>query len=297
MDRLDGVSVFVQVNDSGNYAAAGRVLGLSASAVGKTIIRLEERVGVRLFHRDNRSIGLTPEGATFLVHCRAIMAELALAEASLSRAQEKPTGRLRVSAPIVSESWNRVFLEFMTSYPEIDLEVSYTNRLVDLIEEGFDVVLRIGPLRDSRLRTRRLGSFSLRLVASPGYLARHGTPKTIDDLAGHACLRNRNVSSSRIDSWPLGPHHIQLSSRLSNKFVADHYAVLLSAVLSGLGIACLPSFWADEHIAAGALRVLLADLTQNERAVSALWPAGRDHPARLATFIDFMARHLPTGLR
>ncbi|WP_428031695.1 LysR family transcriptional regulator [Ancylobacter sp.] len=297
MNKLDGISVFVQVNDSGSYAAAGRVLGMSASAVGKAIVRLEERMGLRLLHRNNRSIGLTAEGAVFLDHCRRIMAELAAAEATLSNAQAQPSGRLRVSAPVASEGWNRVFLQFMATFPEIDLDVSYTNRLVDLVEEGYDVVLRIGPLQDSRLLTRRLGVFSLRLVASPTYLERHGTPRTIEDLLGHACLRNRNVSSRRIDAWPLGPDHAHINAELSNKLVADHYAMLLMAALEGLGIVCMPSFWSDEHIERGTLRHILADLTPNQRAVSAVWPGGRGFPAKLAAFLDFMAQKLPAVLR
>ncbi len=285
------------MNDSGSYAAAGRVLGVSASAIGKAIVRLEERIGVRLFHRNNRSIGLTPEGAVFLGHCRNILAELASAEARLSAAHEQPSGKLRVSAPVASEGWNRLFLEFMASFPGLDLEVSYTNRLVDLVEEGFDVVLRIGPLEDSRLLTRRLGTFSLRLVASPDYLGRRGTPETIDDLLSHACLRNRNVSSNRIDNWPLGPGYAHVNAGLTNRLVADHYAVLLSATLNGFGVACLPSFWADEHIANGTLQHLLADQTTNQRAVSAVWPGGRGLPAKRGAFVDFMARNLPTILR
>ncbi|WP_369807143.1 LysR family transcriptional regulator [Ancylobacter radicis] len=285
------------MSDSGSYAAAGRVLGVSASAIGKAIVRLEERIGIRLFHRNNRSIGLTPEGAVFLAHCRRIMAELAAAEVSFSSAHAQPSGKLRVSAPVVSEGWNRVFLQFMNRFPEIDLDISYTNRIVDLVEEGFDVVLRIGPLQDSRLLTRRLGVFSLRLVAAPDYLARHGTPQTIEDLLGHACLRNRNVSSRRIDNWPLGPDHAHVNAGLSNKLVADHYAMLLMAALDGVGIACLPSFWADEHIDRGTLRHLLAEQTPNQRAVSAVWPGGPGFPVKLAAFVDFMAQNLPTMLR
>ncbi|MDQ0511522.1 LysR family transcriptional regulator [Ancylobacter amanitiformis] len=297
MNKFDGISVFVQVNDSGSYSAAGRVLGVSASAIGKAIVRLEERLGVRLFHRNNRSIGLTPEGAVFLAHCQNILAELAVAESDLSTAQEQPSGKLRVSAPVASEGWTCVFLQFMAKFPQIELEVSYTNRLVDLVEEGFDVVLRIGPLQDSRLLTRRLGTFSLRLVASPGYLEQRGTPETIGDLLSHDCLRNRNVSSHRIDNWPLGPEHAHVNAGLANRLVADHYAVLLSATLNGFGIGCLPSFWADEHIASGALRHLLADQTANQRAVSAVWPGARGFPVRLAAFVDFMARNLPPILR
>jgi DNA-binding transcriptional LysR family regulator len=296
MDQFDGISVFVQVADSGSYVAAGRVLGLSASAVGKAIVRLEARLDVRLFHRNNRSIGLTPEGTRFLEHCRIVLGEMSAAEDDLALSKQGPHGTLRVSLPLVSDSWNRVFLDFMTAFPKVELELSYTNRLVDLVEEGFDVVLRIGELPDSRLRARKIGAFSLVLVASPDYLARNGTPDTLDDLDGHACLRSRNASTCRIYDWPLGPDFARRSARLTNRLVVDHNAMLIAAALNGYGIACVPGFWAQEHIASGALRQILKENTTNSRAVAAVWPAARGFQQKLSAFVDFLAEHLPAAL-
>lgn len=198
MDKITGISVFIQVVDSGSYVAAGKVLRQTASAVGKTITRLEEQLGVRLFHRSTRSLSLTAEGERFLIHCRAIMKEIAAAEADIALARESPRGRLRVSVPLVSQDWNAAFIEFMSRFPDVELELSYTNRKVDLIEEGFDAVIRIGQLEDSRLRARRLGSFRLLLVASPSYLSQRSAPKSLDDLADHACLRNRNATTCKL---------------------------------------------------------------------------------------------------
>ncbi len=297
MDLFSGVPVFLRVADSGSYGAAARVLGLTSSAVGKAIIRLEERLGVRLLHRDNRSISLTAEGLRFLERCRAAMSEMVEAEAELSLSARGPHGKLRVSLPLVSDQVNRVVLDFMRSCPGVSLELSYTNRLVDLVEEGFDVGLRIGTLQDSRLRARRLGTFRLVLVASPDYLRRHGRPDTLDGLEGHACLRSRNASTCRLYDWPLGPDFAERSARLTNRFVVDHNAMLVAAALDGQGVACVPGFWVQEHLNGGALEQILDDQTSNERAVSAVWPSGQRPSQKLTAFVDFLAERLPPALQ
>lgn len=296
MDKLAELTAFVQVADSGSYAAAARALGLTASAIGKTIVRLETKLGVRLFQRNTRRIKLTAEGDRLLARCRTIMQEVAAVERDLAQAREDPSGRLRVSAPLVADSWNRVFLDFMAAFPALELDLAYTNRVVDLIEEGFEVVLRIGSLKDSRLKTRRLGAFRLVLVASPGYLQRHGEPESLDDLDRHACLRSRNASTCQLYPWPLGSDFAQRSARLTTRLTVDHNAMLLMAALDGAGIACLPAFWARDHVACGALRALLPEETRNERDVSAVWVADRVASPKVAAFVDYMAEHLPAAL-
>ena len=296
MDKITGISVFVQVVDSGSYVAAGRAMGQTASSIGKTIVRLEERLGVRLFHRNTRSISLTTEGARFLERCRAIMSEIAAAEADLAAVRDSPNGRLRVSVPMVSDSWNAVFVEFMARYPDVDLELSYSNRNVDLIEEGFEATLRIGHLADSRLRSRKIGSFRLVLVASPAYLAVRPQPRCLDDLAGHSCLRTQNSSTGKLYPWPLGQDFIRRSERLVTRLVADHNAMLLSACLQGEGIACVPEFWAHQLVRTGKLATLLDAETENRRVVSALWPTGPSCPKTTA-FVEFIAEKLPAILQ
>lgn len=296
MDKLTELAVFVQVADSGSYTAAARAIGLTASAIGKTIVRLEAKLGVRLFQRNTRRIKLTAEGDRLLARCRIIMQEVAAVERDLAVAREAPSGRLRVSAPLVADSWNRVFLDFMTAFPALELDLAYTNRVIDLIEEGFEIVLRIGSLKDSRLRARRLGAFRLVLVASPDYLQRHGEPRNLDDLDHHACLRSRNASTCQLYPWPLGPDALQRSARLTTRLTVDHNAMLLMAALDGTGIACLPAFWARDHVTRGALRVLLPEETRNERDVSAVWVADRIVSPKVAAFVDYMAEHLPAAL-
>lgn len=156
MDSLSGFTVFVQVAETRSFVAAGRLMGVSASAVGKSVARLEEKLGARLFHRSTRSITLTAEGALFLERSRRILAEIEAAEQELSRAAEAPRGRLRVSLPLVSSLVLPVLGDFMRRYPEIELDLDFTDRMVDVIEEGFDAVVRTGEPADSRLSARRL---------------------------------------------------------------------------------------------------------------------------------------------
>jgi DNA-binding transcriptional LysR family regulator len=296
MDKITGISVFVQVADSGSYVAAGRVLGQTASSVGKTIVRLEEKLGVRLFHRNTRSISLTSEGSRFLERCRAIMRDINAAEEDIAHSRESPRGRIRVSLPLVNDQLNATFLGFMTAYPDIELDLNYTNRKVDLIEEGFDVVIRIGQLQDSSLRVRRIGSFRLMLVASPAYLERHGTPKTLDELSQHLCLRTRNASTCKLYDWPLGEDYARHSEQLRSRLVADHNAMLLSAALLGHGIACLPEFWVKREVESGELRTVLENETINSRNVSAVWPAEGSSSPKLTKFLDYIAAELPAVL-
>ena len=157
MESLSGFVVFVQVAETRSFVAAGRLLGVSASAVGKRVVRLEEKLGVRLFHRSTRSVTLTAEGALFLERSRRILAEIEAAELELSQATATPRGRLRVSLPMGSSLVLPVLGEFMRHYPDIELDLDFSDRMVDVIEEGFDAVVRTGEPSDSRLSSKRLG--------------------------------------------------------------------------------------------------------------------------------------------
>src|SRR5437868_14837665 len=191
LDSLGGFTVFVQVAETRSFAEAGRLMGVSASAIGKRVARLEERLGVRLFHRSTRSITLTAEGALFLERCRRIFSEIEAAELELSQTQEAPRGTLRVSLPLVGMLMIPTLVAFMRAYPEIILDLDFSDRVVDVIEEGFDAVVRFAEVGDSRLMSRSLGTYRRRLVAAPAYLAARGVPLVPDDLKAHACLHHK----------------------------------------------------------------------------------------------------------
>jgi DNA-binding transcriptional LysR family regulator len=167
MDSLGSLNAFVQAAEARSFTLAGRQLGVSSSAIGKAVARMEERLGVRLFHRSTRSITLTAEGALFLERCRRIFSEIEAAELELSKTHEAPRGTLRVSLPLVGMLMMPTLVAFMRAYPEIMLDLDFSDRVVDVIEEGFDAVVRFAEVGDSRLMTRAMGTYRRRLVAGP----------------------------------------------------------------------------------------------------------------------------------
>src|SRR6202142_2400653 len=207
MDSLSGIAMFVQVAETRSFTETGRLLGVSSSAVGKSIARTEERLGVRLFHRSTRSITLTAEGALFLERCRRIFSEIEAAELELSQTHEAPRGTLRVSLSLAGMLMMPTLVAFMRTYPEIVLDLDFSDRVVDVIEEGFDAVVGFADVGDSRLMSRALGTYRRRLVAAPAYLAARGVPLIPDDLKAHACLHHKFPTSGRFERWPVLSEH------------------------------------------------------------------------------------------
>ncbi|MGT2491595.1 LysR family transcriptional regulator [Cupriavidus basilensis] len=297
MESLSGFVVFVQVAETRSFVAAGRLLGVSASAVGKSVARLEEKLGARLFHRSTRSVTLTAEGTLFLERSRRILAEIEAAELELSQATAAPRGRLRVSLPLVSSLVLPVLGEFMREYPEIELELDFTDRLVDVIEEGFDAVVRTGDPTDSRLSARRLGSFRSMLVASPDYLARRGTPKVPADLLEHTCLHYRFPNSGKLETWTLRRAAGEPELALPTSMICNNIETRVCFALQGLGIAYLPEFSIREPLADGRLLSVLADHAERTGVFHVLWPASKHPLPKVRAFVDFLcARVFPASL-
>ncbi|MCC7600797.1 LysR family transcriptional regulator [Janthinobacterium sp. FW305-129] len=292
MDNLAGFTAFVQAAELRSFVAAGRVLGISASAVGKSIARLEERLGVRLFHRSTRSIALTSEGTVFLERCRRILGEIEAAELELSNSKSAPQGRLRVSLPLVGSLLNPVLAAFARAYPQVELDLDFSDRRVDVIEEGYDAVVRAGESADSRLMSRQLGQFQLQLVAAPAYLARHGTPARPADLARHTCLLYKFPSSGKVEAWPLPEWPALHAAGLPTVLNCNNVDTLLHFAESGLGIAALPDFAVRAALAAGRLKPVLDAHRRHDGAFRILWPSSRHLTPKLRAFIDFLAVHV-----
>lgn len=292
VDKLSAFDAFVQSAETGSFVAAGRKLGLSASAVGKAVVRLEQRLDVRLFHRNTRNMTLTEEGRLFLERCRRIFEEVEAAEAELARSNRTPRGRLRVSLPLVGMLLTPVMAKFMRAWPEVQLDLDFTDRLVDVVDEGFDAVIRTGQPSDSRLMSRNVGRFKLKIVASPDYLARCGAPEAPDDLAQHQCLHQRSPSTGKIRPWPFTRGERQGKIVLPERMSATAVDPLIALAIEGLGIACLPPFAIRDAIADGALVSILDEWVEETDQFNVLWPASRQITPKLRAFIDFMAEHL-----
>lgn len=292
MDQLAGVAAFVQAADTRSFVAAGRALGVSASAISKSIARLESRLGVRLFHRSTRSITLTAEGASFLDSCRRILCELQVAEQNLADAMAAPRGRLRVSLPLVGDLLHPVLTAFVRRYPDIELELDFTDRRVDVIEEGFDAVIRVGTATDSRLMSRSLGAFHLRLVASKVYLKRRGVPARPEELAQHTGLFYKYPSSGKVEPWPVAGWESLCGAGLSAAVTCNTIDALIHFAEQGLGIACLPDFAVRSALAQGRLHSVLGEHTRHASAFRVLWPSSKHLAPKLRAFIDFVSEQV-----
>jgi DNA-binding transcriptional LysR family regulator len=292
MDRLGALDVFIQAAETRSFVAAGRQLGVSPSAVGKAIARLEHRLGVSLFHRSTRSMTLTAEGSLFLERCRTIVGELEAAEEELSQAHAAPRGPLRVSLPVSGTLFLPVIAGFMRAWPEIRLELDFTDRLVDVIDEGFDAVIRTGAGADSRLMSRKLGDFRHRLVAAPGYLASHGLPETPLELLGHALLHHRHPVTGKLEPWPLLREGALLALELPATLVASTIEARIYLAEQGFGIACLPEYAVKRQIAEGTLVSILDDFVRDAGVMRVLWPASRHLSPKIRVFVDFLVENL-----
>ncbi len=297
VDNLNGIAAFVHAAQTCSYVAAGRKLGVSASAVGKSVARLEEKLGVRLLNRSTRRISLSNEGALFYERCQRILADIDDAQAELSHLAGAPRGKLKVSLPVIGY---RIILpllaEFTRLYPEIELDLDFNDRLVDVVAEGVDVAVRSGALSDSRLMARELGPFAFAIVGSPAYFARHGVPATPQALEtdSHACVRYKFPGTGKLQEWALGQAEaaspVQL--RLRTALTCNNIEALIGAASQGVGLAYLPDFIVSDAVARGELQAVLQPYLLTSSKFWVLWPSSRHLSPKLRVFVDFLCAHL-----
>jgi len=293
LDSLDDFAVFVQVSETRSFAETARITGVSASAVAKRMARLEERLKVRLLHRTTRSVTLTAEGGMFLARCRRVLDEVQGAEHELSRASGTPRGRLKVSLPMVGTLFLPLLAEFMRAHPAIDLHLDLSDRMVNVVEEGFDAVLRTGEPDSSALNARSLGSWPMLLVASPTYLSLRGRPERPADLAGHSCLHHCFNSTGKLERWPLIWNAEESEVDLPVSMVSNNLEGRMCFAENGLGIACLPEFSVRESLAAGRLEIVLPAFTElRQTTFRIFWPSSRHPSPKVRALVDFLAKQM-----
>lgn len=289
MDNLEGLPVFVRAVREGSFSAAARVLGLTPSAVSKRIGRLEDQLAVRLFNRTTRRLSLTEEGAAFYERASRILADLDDAAAAVSSLQSVARGRLRVTMPT---AFGVIHLlpalpAFLARHPEVILDIDLNDRFVNMIEEGFDLALRIGDLQDSSLIGRRLAANRRVLAAAPAYLTGHAAPQHPQDLARHNCLiytyRNQRYDWHLVDAE--GAESIVT---VGGNLETNNPMMLRAGALAGLGVVLLPLWIIGPDIKAGRLQRLLPDYHWPDSAIQAVYPPGRHLSARVRTFVDFL---------
>lgn len=286
--RLQGISAFVQAVETGSFTAAAQRLGVTKSAVGKSVATLEQRLGVRLLERTTRRLSLTQEGADFHQSCIRVLAELDEAETRAASRRREVAGTLRISLPVsFGRRWVMPELVKITRrHPKLHLDVRFSDRAVDLLEEGIDMVVRLGePGNSAFLSSRCLGHQRVVTCASPQYLAEHGPPARAVDLAAHDCLTFAGVDG--IVPWTLqgedaGTTRLVIEGRHT---ISDGEA-LRAAALDGLGIAQLPTWLVADELRSGALVAVLAPRGVQGAAIQALWPATRDLAPKIRVVVD-----------
>jgi len=289
MDNLSGLIAFVRAAENQSFTLAGRALGISSSAVGKSVSRLEERIGVRLFHRSTRQISLTSEGLDFFGRCRTLLQQLQDAEAALSHSKTRPRGRLRISLPAVGYRLiSGILREFYQRYPEIELDLDFSDRLVDVVDEAFDAVIRSGELPDSSLAAKRICTFRFVLCAAPDYLQRYGMAKDVQDIQHYKGIAYKFPSNGKLQPWWLKVNNDTVRITLETTVVMNSVEAVLAACRNGLGLAYLPDFVIQEYLASQELIRVLPELSL-EGDFWIVWSPSRLLSPKTRAFIDFLS--------
>lgn len=291
LDRFTGLQVFARVAALGSLSGAARALGMSQSMATKHMAALEGRLGVRLLHRSTRRITLTEAGQRYLESAERILEELDRSDAAAAAERVEVTGTLRVSAPVsfTTRILAPVLPAFQALHPALRVELGLNDRVVNLIDEGWDVAIRIGRLREGGLIARRLAPCRVAVAASPAYLAAHGTPRCVADLGAHNCLSYTLASSNAPDEWSFGPGGA-VKVPLAGNLRANNGDALVAAAVAGQGIISQPTFILCDDLRAGRLVALDLDHPATELdGVFAVWPGDRRPPARLRAFLDWAA--------
>lgn len=289
MLKTEEISTFVHIVKTATITAAADQLGIAKSAVSRRLSELEEQLGVELFHRTTRKLVLTDSGQAFYTRCIQILADLEEAEDSVSQAHHELSGQLRVAAPVSFGVMHLgpAIIDFQKLHPKLNFEIDFNDRQIDLIQEGFDIGVRIANLKDSSLIARKLAPISTVICASPDYIKQHGAPNRPEELADHSC-----ITYSYLDN----PHHWSFIDKQGNKQIvkvpklmqANNGSFLSHVAISGLGIVRQPTFIAYEYIAKGELIPILQDYPVFELNAYAIYPPTRHLSQRVRSFIDFL---------
>lgn len=290
MDRFEELTAFVQVVESGSFSAAAERLAIAKSAVSRRIAELETRLGAQLLRRTTRRLSLTESGRGFYGRAVRLLADLDEAELAVSREHGRLRGTLRIAAPLTFgvRHLGPAIREFAVHHPQVVFDIDFNDRQVDLIQEGFDVAVRIARLEDSTLVARRLAPVRLVVCASPEYLARRGTPETPAGLASHACLSYTLASDPRV--WRFqGPDGTEDSVKVQSHLGANNGDFLCEAALAGHGILLSPTFIVYESLAEGRLVTLFDDHQWSNVDAYVVYPRTRHLSVRVRAFVDFLA--------
>ena len=298
MDRIDLLQVFVRVAETGSFTRAADRLGLPRASVSTAVQQLETRLGSRLLHRTTRRVGLTPDGEVMLERARALVADMEDMEQQFLPARGQVSGRLKVDVPsrIARRLIAPALPGFFALHPAIELELGSSDRAVDLVLEGIDCALRVGPLANSSLVARPLGHFTLINCASPAYLERHGTPRTPADLPDHVAVNYASPTSGRAAPWEWLRDGETSTLRMRSQVAANNAETYIACALAGLGLIQIPAYDVREHLAAGELVEVLPDARAEPLPVQLVYPHRRNLSRRMQAFVGWLETVLADAL-
>ena len=296
MDRLVCNRMFVAVMETGSFARAAERLGTSPGQASKLVSRLEAELGVRLLNRTTRALAATEAGRAYFERMRVLLADFDALEDAVRSTSSTPRGRLHITAPVSfgTRQLAPALIEFARKFPQIELDVSFSDRVVNLVDEGFDAAVRIGKPDDTSLVARRLCEARIVLGAAPAYLEKHGMPQTPDDIAAHDTIIDTNFRDPGI--WRFRkPGGGEMTVEVSGRLRFSNADVCIAAAEAGLGIMRAPSFIAGPRFQAGTLEPLLRDCEEPPLAVYILYPPGRHLAIKVRVFVDFLVAHYRNG--
>jgi DNA-binding transcriptional LysR family regulator len=277
----------VSIN-GGSFTAAAHALGRTTSYVSKAITRLEKRLGSRLLNRTTRTLSLTDAGRAYFERCNQIVIDAENAERSINQLQEMPSGLLRINAPgsFGAKYLLDVFTQFMHRYPEVKLEIEFNDRMIDVVAEGYDVVIRVGANKDSNLVARKFTSSHSVVVASPEYLKRKGTPKRVEDLTHHDCIAYSLLPAPK--QWVFYKDGVRSSVTVEPRALCNSAEIEVAMVVQGIGITRLPLFTCEKEVISGKLKVILEGYDPLQYDIFAVYPHRQYLTAKVRAFVDFL---------
>ncbi|AWY40636.1 LysR family transcriptional regulator [Pseudomonas putida] len=296
MNRLESMSVLIAVVDAGSLSAAARYLGMPLATVSRKVAELESHLKTRLLHRTTRQLSLTEAGASYVAACRKILEEIGEAERAATGEYASPKGQLVVTAPVVFGRLHLVpvVAEFLAHYPDIEISLMLTDRVVHLMEEHIDVALRIGDLPDSSLKAMQVGAVRRVVCASPDYLATHGEPATPQDLSGHACITFEALEST--GAWVFETGKSGVSVPVHSRFAVNTAEAAIDAAILGVGVIRVLSYQVAHALSQNALKVVLEPFESSPLPVSLVHKGQAPLPLKLRAFLDFVAPRLRARL-
>jgi DNA-binding transcriptional LysR family regulator len=297
MDRLTSMSVFVRAADLGSFAAVAEVMGISPQMVAKHVVFLEDRVGAALIHRTTRRQSLTDVGRAYYDRCKLVLAEADAADALAEEMRARPTGVLRVNAPMTFGAFSLApfVTRYLARYPDMQVDLTLNDRFVDPLEEGFDVMVRIGPVEESGLIAHALSPYRVIACASPAYLAARGVPKTPADLESHDCLAYAYWSPSIPCRWVFTRNGRAEEVCATGRMRSNDWKALLHATIEGFGVTLGPESVLSGEIAAGRLVRVLDDYEGPVRPMHVLYPSGRRPTVKVRSFVDAVVEEFGAG--